>query len=893
MRRTRIIAAVLFAFLPAAAAGSAAEKPLHFTPVYTLTHGGIKSAVPPAQARTLRIGIALSGGGAKSAASIGVLRVLAREGIPVSAVAGTSMGAIVGGMYSAGYSPDEMERIFTATDWNDIFTDTPPRAFQTVEQKRAGSRHLLEFSFLGGRFLPPPGFTAGQKLTTLLSSKTLAASFQAGRDFDRLIVPFRAVAADIETGDEVVIRSGLLHDAMRASAALPFLFQPVEIGGRLLVDGGTVNNLPVDVVKTMNVDYVIAVDVADKPQPRQTLTTMFDVMNQSIGIQIRKESQRQAARADLVIAPDTSDLSFFDFPRLSEIILAGENAARSTLPEIRERIRAGIARREPPVRYRIASLAVSGALTVPESDLRTIVARTLPASGAMEQNIQETLAAVFRLGWFSDVALDLSPGNGGYRAALAVVENPVVEAVEISGNSLVPSGEIMAELEGQLGVVLNSVKVADALDRVVARYRAKGFLLVRVERAGLAADGSTLEIVMNEGRVDDIRLAGQKRTRPSLLRREIQTREGQPLNFTTLEQDVQHLYGLSYFESLNVDMADNGADGVDLTFRVREKPRATVRLGLRYDLEDAFTGLVDVAEDNITGRGIRTSLTMLFGNYTDLTLRYFSPVLFRLPFAHAVQAYYRERDYFLYADREKTGELNISRLGADVSFGYQWFKFGDSYIRYRFESAGTDTAIGTAAPDKEARIGSWAFVTSVDTRDSSTFPSKGVFVKGMYETAEPAYGGDIEFVKTNVSGQAYLSPGARHTFLFEAAAGLGSGDLPYQEQYGIGGADYVLGFPLLGFQRREFTGPNFVGFQAAYRWKIAEYQLKLGRALYVNVAGQAANVWNSRDQISTRDLRYGGGIGLHADTLIGPMRLDAGFGEDRRFQVYFSAGFDF
>jgi outer membrane protein assembly factor BamA len=340
-------------------------------------------------------------------------------------------------------------------------------------------------------------------------------------------------------------------------------------------------------------------------------------------------------------------------------------------------------------------------------------------------------------------------------------------------------------------------------------------------------------------------------------------------------------------------MADSGADGVNLTFRVREKPRTTVRLGLRYDLEDAFTGLADVSEDNITGRGIRTSLTVLFGNYTDLTLRYYSPVLFRLPFAHALQAYYRERDYFLYEDRKKTGELNISRLGADVSFGYQWFKFGDSYIRYRFESAGTDTAIGTVAPDKDARIGSWAFVSSVDTRDSSAFPSKGVFVKGMYEVAEPAYGGDIEFVKANASGQAYLSPGARHTVMFEAAGGLGSGDLPYQEQYGIGGADYVLGFPLLGYQRREFTGSNFIGFQAAYRWKVAEYQLKLGRALYVNIAGQAANVWNSRDDLSTRDLRYGGGLGLHADTLIGPMRIDFGFGEDRRFQVYFSAGFDF
>ena len=122
---------------------------------------------------------------------------------------------------------------------------------------------------------------------------------------------------------------------------------------------------------------------------------------------------------------------------------------------------------------------------------------------------------------------------------------------------------------------------------------------------------------------------------------------------------------------------------------------------------------------------------------------------------------------------------------------------------------------------------------------------------------------------------------------------MGSGEIPYHEKFGIGGADYLISYPLLGYERREFVGANLLGFSAAYRLKIKEYQLKAVKAVYLNIAGGAANVWDSRETMAFDDLRKGGGIGLHADTIVGPFKLDFGFGEEDRFQVYFSAGFDF
>jgi NTE family protein len=892
---TRLIAAALISLLITPGQAFCREKPVHFTLTYTTTHGGLKEAVPPGKEGLPKLGLALAGGGAKAAASIGILKVLAKEGIPVSAVSGTSMGALVGGLLAAGYGPEEIERIFLANDWNDIFKDTPSRAFLTQEQKEAGSRHLLEFSFKDGRFMPPTGLSAGQKLANLLAAKTLAASFQAGLDFDKLAIPFRAVAADIETGETVVLKRGLLHDAMRASAAIPLAFQPVEVGGRLLVDGGLVNNLPVDIARSMGAEVVIAVDSSSKLETREKLTSLVEIMSQSISIEVHKESRRQAALADLVITPDTSAYSFTDFPKMTEIVRIGEEAAREALPHIRELMKQKAGPRPKGERFSITSLAVRGNRSVPEATIRFAMSAALAPRTAGREDVLSAMAEVYKLGYFADVVLDLEKQGESYGALLTVAENPVVAAVDITGNRMVPSREIMAEVEGQVGKPLNVARLSSALDRIVERYRNKGYLLVRVDRAGMKADGSTLEIALYEGRVDSIQVEGRKKTKPSLIRREVRTRTGGPLNFDILAQDIQHLYGLGYFESLSVDMAKGPQGGVDLTLKIREKPTAKVRLGLRYDLEDSFTGLTDVVVDNITGRGIKVYLNMRYGNYSDVTLGYYSPVFLRSYFVHTLEAFYRQRDYFTYLDKKKTGELEVIRTGLDVAFGYQWFKFGDTYIRYRYSNDSSEDPLGLSLPQESIHIGSWAFLTTIDTRDSNTFAHRGFLFKGSYETAAPAYGSSIEFTKTSAHAQGVIPLGERHSLIFEGSFGIGSGEIPYHEKFGIGGADYLISTPLPGYQRREFVGSNLVNYSLSYRWKIKEYQLNVVKAIYLGLGGHAANVWDSRDQMSfsASDLKKGAGIGLYADTIIGPVRLDFGAGEDHRYTVYFSAGFDF
>jgi NTE family protein len=285
----------------------------------------------PAAGHRLRIGLVLSGGGARGAAHVGVLKVLDEMHVPIDAIAGTSMGAVVGGLYASGLTVREIEATMTSLNWQDAFRDRPPRTDLTFRRKQEDQNFLVKFplGLRAKRFQLPKGFIQGQKLSQTLRRLTLPVG-QLTR-FDDLPVPFRAVATDLETGEAVIMSDGDLTTAMRASLSAPGLFVPVERNGRLLVDGGLSENLPIDVARAMNVDVLIVVDVGAPLLPRRRLDSVPAISNQMLAILIRRDSQRQRAlltERDIVIDPPLKEASSYDFSIVRRAIDAGEKAAR-------------------------------------------------------------------------------------------------------------------------------------------------------------------------------------------------------------------------------------------------------------------------------------------------------------------------------------------------------------------------------------------------------------------------------------------------------------------------------------------------------------------------------------------------------------------------------------
>ena len=280
-----------------------------------------------------RVGLVLSGGGARGAAHVGVLKVLDEMHVPVDAIAGTSMGAVVGGLYASGMSGAEIETLIRSVNWQDAFRDRPPREELGFRRKQDERNFLVRFA-LGVKdtgFVLPPGLVQGQKLEQVLRNAALpVAEIQR---FDRLPIPFRAIATDLETGQPVVMDSGDLVTAMRASMSAPGVFSPAQRDGRMLVDGGLVDNLPIDTARAMGVDVLIVVDVSFPLYQRAELTSPLEVTNQAFAILIRSrtlEEREKLRPTDIVLDPALGRFTSADFSRVPEALRAGEESARGS-----------------------------------------------------------------------------------------------------------------------------------------------------------------------------------------------------------------------------------------------------------------------------------------------------------------------------------------------------------------------------------------------------------------------------------------------------------------------------------------------------------------------------------------------------------------------------------
>jgi NTE family protein len=293
---------------------------------------------PAAIASSPRIGLTLSGGGARGVAHIGVLKVLEELRVPVHCVVGTSMGSIVGGAYASGREPNDLERVVLATDWDAVFSDRPPREEISIRRKQDDYKTLFapEFGVKDGGLVLPKGIIAGVTIEAYFRALTDPAV--GATSFQQLPIPFQALATDIETGEAVVLDRGSVAQAMRASMAIPGAIAPVEVEGRLLVDGGIANNLPIDQTRKLCADVVIAVNISTPPLKREEITSVLTVTGQLINFLGLANAERQLkslGERDVLIAPELGDISSGSFDRARDAIRIGEEAARKVSEQLR------------------------------------------------------------------------------------------------------------------------------------------------------------------------------------------------------------------------------------------------------------------------------------------------------------------------------------------------------------------------------------------------------------------------------------------------------------------------------------------------------------------------------------------------------------------------------
>lgn len=279
-----------------------------------------------------KIGLVLSGGGAKGFAHVGVLKVIEELGIPIDYITGTSMGSIIGGFYSMGYSAAEIEKMISQQDWDIVLSDYVHREHIPLYDRDEYDRYAFSFPIKEKGVSLPEGIVHGHNVLKVFCKYAL--KFHATDDFNDLPIPFACVGSDIVKGEEFIMDEGFLPMAMKASMSIPTLFTPVDIGGRMLVDGGMINNFPVIKAKEMGADIIIGVDVQRGKRTKKELKSMPDIMNQAVFFLGMDSFKKNMEHVDLYIKPNINGFSVSDFDKSKELIKRGEEAANKMIVQL-------------------------------------------------------------------------------------------------------------------------------------------------------------------------------------------------------------------------------------------------------------------------------------------------------------------------------------------------------------------------------------------------------------------------------------------------------------------------------------------------------------------------------------------------------------------------------
>lgn len=382
----------------------------------------------PADSARPSVGLVLSGGGARGAAHIGVLRVLEELEIPIDCITGTSMGAVVGGFYAAGWSPDDIERELLAIDWTELFRGEAPRRNLSFRRKEDDLRYIdFEAGLRNGRIALPHGAAASAVLDFLLRSKTLSV---AGiHDFDQLSIPFRALAADLATGEEVLLDRGELSRAIRASMSIPGVFPPVELGERILVDGGVLNNLPIEAARDMGADVIIAVDVSTPLLKKEELGSITGIAFQALSLASQRRVDEQKLDVDILLEPELGKIALLDFPAMAEAVQSGERVARGAASRLQQlsdpqafAARMARQRRASPTPETLRSLRIAGTPRVDERRLRGRVESRAGAPLDLDL-LRKDLGSILEIGEFDRVDFDLTRHEEGVDLAIQPRDN--------------------------------------------------------------------------------------------------------------------------------------------------------------------------------------------------------------------------------------------------------------------------------------------------------------------------------------------------------------------------------------------------------------------------------------------------------------------------------------
>jgi NTE family protein len=816
-----------------------------------------------------KFALALSGGGARGFAQIGVLKALDDAGLRPDLIVASSMGSIIGGLYACGYTPDEILKFAKSVDWSRVSSNATARSALFVSQKNNPKGYIFDMR-LDDSFRPvlPNSISNGQIFYDALAGKTAPALYRAGLDFDKLPVSLRVVATDILSGTRVVFREGSLTRAIRASCSAPLAFSPVEFDGMMLMDGGLTSNIPIQAAVDEDAAVIVASDVTSPLWKREELDNPVRFMEQlvSIGVEQNKKNERQ--NAGLIIKPRLSGISNTDFNSIYLLVERGYSAALEVIPDIRMKLGESV----PP-------------------------AHAAPRTEKISVAIRDGSGQIIT------------------RADSVAVNADMYELVTTNNQLVMTNSELV------------TTNIEEFSPRLRALMAENGLEFAAVD--SLKISGGVLNIYAEPAVIREVQVYGNNKTAKRILLTAGNLKPGSRLESAAIERGIRSLYSTELFENVRIEAEPD----MRVNIYVKEKDYWRVRGGLRYDEFNQGEGFIEPAYENLLGWGVTSALHLQYGSKktkyaldlsTNLLIASNWATNLRLQlFTASERLYSRETippDTGASGNQGSTASIVITedvlgKSGVSLIAGSQFGKFVSVEFGAKMETFQLLETNRSIIEHFGFRNSMPYFLVrlNADSRDVVPFTTHGgkyIITAGMAGEVI-GLGGSYEFVKIDGSFTHYITIFERHTFQPQVILGWASASLPEVEKFYLGGA-----IPEQNY--RDADVYNIISFMGLTPRKVSsdlfalahfEYRLKILKNFYFTASADWARLWEFEEFSPAADAEdadasrnpLGAGFGFSYRTPLGPIRLSYGQLIPYRNSpaikstpvVYFSAGYDF
>ena len=816
------------------------------------------------------VGLALSGGGANGLAQIGILKAFEEEGIPVDFIAGTSMGGIIGGLYSCGYSPAELEKIVQTIPWESIISLNADytRSNIFLEQQRIRDRASIAIRFKKLKLLIPKSLNSAQKMTGKVDLLTLNALYHSSGDFSTLPINFRAVATDLVSGMRIPLFSGSLSEAIRASSTIPILYEPIIQNNYHLVDGGLVANLPVDELESFNTDYKIAVDTHGSMYTSgEELDLPWKAADQAMTILTKLQYPAQLAKADIIITPDLDNHKATDFSNIKALIDAGYAKGKFEAKKIKHDIK-----KKSIEGAAIGHYAKTALLQHDNPKLEQVVSAILLTATDLNKTCQELLATDL----FTRVSAEL---NKGHKTVLFHLEPlPAINKVTVVGGppDVLSDEDIEGCFKPLTGELYTNATGTNVLESLIKEYRKRGYSLVTI--TNITISSGLLEVTLSPGKPQGIEIRRDKNmTKITPITREIKIDTTRALTLLKAEESVENLYGTGVFNRVSISAEPPYTSSSNknplLWFSLEEKPASVLRLGLRYDETNDAQFLVDIRNENFGGTTSSVGGWLTTGRNSLLAnIELSMPRIGASHFTMSSRIFYDQHVFNHLETTSNTTQYGIQRYGFNHAFGTRIRKNGQFIADITLQNAQSYAKDNTSPTLNTANSSMFSVGTQFtrDSRNNALIPTSGSYTNLRYSITTALLDNHELFWQVSGNHEENIRLINRVSFQLSGLLGLSSNNMLLSEKFFLGGPGTTYSQRFIGLKENTLPCNNMAaaGIQLGYKPPF-EILFPTSMFLHYNIG----NAWEQMDDISTAALMQGIGASMMWETPVGPARL--------------------